>query len=105
MSKIGNPEIKPSLIKFSKVGMLEDAEHPDSSAGDGVRYGHMFTPPVVGECFYFSSIRGGGGHLRTSTVTEVMDQNNFKTRNSHYRIDFIKICDLPEHLKDGSDNN
>ena len=72
-------------VKLTKIEELSNAEVPNNIPINAERIGMMKDPPEVGRCFYIhSSI---SSYFRTSTVTEIIDETTFKTRNSIYKIE------------------
>lgn len=59
-----------------------NGEHPNGINAGFTAEGVEYNKPTVGESYW-------GGGLRTSTVTEVIDDNNFKTLNSTYRLEEV----------------
>ena len=74
-------------MKTVKITKLSDdvfnGSHPNGIDEGYESEGYEYAPPQVGERYH-------GGGLLTSTVTEVIDENTFKTRNSTYRIETIE---------------
>ena len=62
-----------------KLAELPDAAVPFNASEGFVRSGELYLPPRIG----FSVIVG---NIRTSMVTEVIDNYTFKTLNSIYRL-------------------
>lgn len=71
-------------IKIRKIEERPDAEIPDNIETGFERIYNVvsFMKPKVGKCFQLSSVEK---YFTTSTVTEILDENTFKTRNSIYR--------------------
>jgi hypothetical protein len=59
-----------------------DGKHPNKINVGYVKEGIVFQEPLVGQSCCI-------GSLCTSEVTEVIDENNFKTLNSTYRIEYL----------------
>lgn len=76
-------EIKLKKIKLTKIKELEDAVVPGNIDEGFEKIGILLSEPVKGECFWV------GTSFRTSLVTEVLENNTFKTMNSIYKYEFI----------------
>lgn len=70
--------------KKYKLTKLKDeaynGEHPYGINEGYTKEGYLYSKPVKGFCFYFNN-------LRTSKVTEIIDDNTFRTENSIYKIE------------------
>jgi len=66
-------------IKLEKLSELPDAKHPNNIEVGHVTEGKFNGEPQIGEAFWV------GFHWRTSVVTEIINENTFKTCNSIYR--------------------
>lgn len=73
-------------IKLTKIKELDDAVHPNNIQEGKVYKGQLKEPPKVGECVYIDRQHG---YFRTSIVTEIIDDNTFRTMNSIYKIEHI----------------
>ncbi len=73
-----------------KLGVSDNAEFPDSSAGDESRTGYFSEKPTLNQGFYFSE--HDGSLFRTSYVVEITKETEseivFKTNNSIYQLSF-----------------
>ena len=76
-------------IKLVKIKELEDALHPNNIVEGIEKEGEFSKAPAVGECFYMQYDKNENLWFRTSTVTEIIDERTFKTRNSIYRYEPI----------------
>jgi len=59
-----------------------NGNHPNGINVGYNRFGEMYDPPTVGDCFYL-------GSFKTSIVTEIIDKNTFRTENSTYKIEYL----------------
>lgn len=66
-------------IKLEKITELPDARHPNNIEVGYIKTGLFVSEPIVGKSFWI------GYNWATSTVTEIIDKNTFKTLNSTYR--------------------
>ncbi len=67
-----------------------NGNHPNMIFSGMVWSGHFYKKPIVGDRFRFGTEKDHyREHLLTSTVTEVISDTVFKTRNSTYSL--IKI--------------
>lgn len=73
--------IQPRAIKLTKHSELEDAVHPGNIDEGCVVIGEFMHEPEVGYGFW---VRRENDHWRTSVVTEIINDNMFKTLNSIY---------------------
>ena len=80
-------------IKLIKVQELEDAVHANNIEEGRVEYGIMTEKPTLGKRF---TIAESGRWFSTSLVQEIIDDYNFKTFNSHYRIEILNKIVRPE---------
>jgi hypothetical protein len=71
-------------IKLEKIEELPNARHPGNIEVGYVKEGEMIDYPKVGRAFWV------GYGWRTSTVTEIVDKNTFKTLNSTYRWTWLE---------------
>lgn len=71
-------------IKITKISDDKfEGKHPNGINEGWVSEGQEEREPTVGERYH-------GGGLLTSTVTEIVDENTFKTLNSTYKIEVIE---------------
>jgi hypothetical protein len=70
------------IVRLEKIGELDDAKHPNNFEVGYVTEGFCPSAPIVGHSFYVSN-------FRTSRVTEIIDENTFKTLNSIYKWKII----------------
>lgn len=88
MSKFGQAEIGLKLNNFPIVKITKikdtkfDGNHPNEINEGYTKQGILYNPPKVGE-----SVRVGS--LLTSTVTEIINNDLFKTENSVYKIEYL----------------
>lgn len=73
-------------IRLEKLEELPDAEHPGNIKVGFLRVGLIPREPEVGECFWLLTEQKAPS-FRTSTVTEIIDKDTFRTVNSIYRIE------------------
>lgn len=77
-------EIKPA--KKARLTKISDnrfgGNHPNGINEGYTKEGIMWNDPIVGQSFYL-------GNLATSVVTEIIDENTFKTQNSTYKIERV----------------
>jgi hypothetical protein len=59
-----------------------DGQHPNRINEGYTKEGEMQQSPVVGEAFYLES-------FNTSTVTELLPGDMFRTLNSVYKIEYL----------------
>lgn len=74
-------EIK--FIRLEKIEELHDAKHKNNIFVGYKKDGFFINEPVVGQRFYVSH------YYSTSVVTEILNENTFKTLNSVYKWYFI----------------
>lgn len=75
--------MKNRIIKIEKLSDdVFGGVHPNGINKGFISEGEEFARPKVGESYCV-------GGLHTSTVTEIIDENTFKTRNSTYKIKVI----------------
>lgn len=71
---------KSDLVTIEKLSDdVFEGKHPNNINKGYTQKGILHTDIVVGDCVYV-------GSLRTSTVTEIVSNTVFKTRNSTYRL-------------------
>ena len=73
-------------IKLIKIKELEDAHHKNNIPEGEERKGYLIEEPKVDQCFFLEYGNFGEKYFRTSLVTEIIDENTFKTMNSIYKI-------------------
>lgn len=75
------------IVEVEKIGKVENPVHPNSDYGDSKQYhvGIFTKEPVVGERFTTVYINSQESGISTSPVTEIIDENTFKTLNSIYK--------------------
>ncbi len=86
------------IVKLVKLNDLPNAEVPFNIPEGYVTEGVIINEPMVGEAFYV-------GSLRTSMVTEIIDNQTFKTCNSIYRIIEKGQIQKPKPFQAGSSTN
>lgn len=80
-----------TLITLTKLSELEGAEHPHNIPEGDVQRGWLTDEPKIGNHF---NIQTGATRLRsTSPVTEILENDTFKTLNSLYKIERSLIAD------------
>lgn len=71
-------------IKLTKISDDKfNGNHPNGIQEGYITEGEEYFPPVVGTRYHV-------GHLLTSTVTEILGDGTFKTRNSTYKREVIE---------------
>lgn len=70
-------------IKLEKIKELPNAIHPNNIEVGFAHVGEFISAPAIGECFWV------GSGWRTSVVTEIINENTFKTCNSIYRFTYL----------------
>lgn len=80
-----NEGIKNGILM--KLDVSENAEYPDSDAGNTPRHGNFVEKPMVGKGFYLET---ENGLFRTSFLVEILSETEnemvFKTNNSIYKL-------------------
>jgi hypothetical protein len=71
-------------IKLYKIKSLLDIPHPNNIEEGDTRYGFTEKKPTVGESFLITSLTNW---FCTSVVTEIIDENTFRTENSIYKME------------------
>lgn len=84
MSKIENKiQINLPIFKYAGLEKIADnkfnGNHPNKINTGRKSYGLIIQYPIIGQSCYV-------GDLITSVVTEILDNNTFKTINSTYKI-------------------
>ena len=79
---------------FVKVVKLSDDKydwfHPNGVFRGYTVYGEIENPPIEGEALLIVKAKGDAhGWFHTSVITEIVDENTFKTLNSTYHIEMI----------------
>lgn len=79
-------------VYIKKIQELEDAEHPNNIPVKNERtitdiHPDYFKEPTIGESF---SLNGLNRWFITSTVTQILCSNTFKTLNSVYEWKILK---------------
>jgi len=72
------------IIKLVKVKELPDAAHPDNKPVGYEKTGEIPSEPEVGKQFIVYP--NNTSVFITGIVTEIIDKNTFKTKNSVYKI-------------------
>lgn len=79
--------MKKKLYKLEKISDdVFEGKHPNFILAGMSWVGIYNNPPTVGERFSLDDVDHMGLYLRTSTVTELLDDGLFKTRNSTYKL-------------------
>ena len=104
-NKMDSPENRviinnPINFKYYKLTKLSDdkfsGKHPNDIYERHTVYGTSILPPDPGQSFVLSNVTGDSfGYFYTSMVTELLDENTFKTLNSTYKFEELPI---PEEL-------
>lgn len=71
-------------IRLTKIAEVENPMHPLNIEVGYVKDGYFIKPPVIGERFWV------GYSWSTSVVTEIINDNTFRTLNSIYQWEEIK---------------
>lgn len=71
-------------IVLTKKEELVNAQYPNNKEVGNMKVGKFIDYPIIGQPFYV------GCRFRTSVVTEIIDKNTFKTRNSIYTFKELK---------------
>lgn len=84
-----------SLYRIEKVSDdVFNGQHPNLIDEGFFVIGYFKFPPCVGERFFIQSPTSREDCLTTSTVTEIIDDETFKTNNSTYSLKKIKVEDV-----------
>lgn len=79
--------MEPRKVKLTKIAELPDAEYPNNIPVNDVVIGDEWFAPKVGVCYHVSH---SGLHVRrTSEIQELISPTEFKTVNSHYKIEYL----------------
>lgn len=74
------------LVRITKLkDEAFNGRHPNGINEGYERTGTAENKPTIGERFYV----GGWNGFSTSPVTEIIDNNTFRTQNSVYKIEYI----------------
>lgn len=86
--KIG-VDITPNVskVRLTKVENSMGKPHPNNIEGGYTIEGNETKKLVVGESY---GVKNDTNFFISSTVTEILDNGVFKTRNSTYKIDYLK---------------
>lgn len=76
-------------IRLTKITELENAQHPNNIPEGFQQEGEFSNPPEVGACFWMQYKLGEDSWFRSSVVTEIINDNTFRTKNSIYRYENI----------------
>jgi hypothetical protein len=77
----------PRRARITKISDNRfNGDHPNNINEGYTREGYVLIPPEVGN---FCIV----GHLRTSPVTKIIDENTFETLNSTYRLEYLDKVD------------
>jgi hypothetical protein len=87
MAKIMATETGNKHVIVTKLEEVENAVVPNNKKVGYQREGKFLKQPTVGEAFY---IGDGFRSFRTSTVTEILSENIFRTLNSVYKWQLIE---------------
>lgn len=77
--------VKPK-VKVTKLSNDMGAPHPNKIEKDFTFEGIEYSKPTVGMSYYLFN---GAKAFSSSMVTEVLDNNTFKTLNSTYKIEYL----------------
>lgn len=79
-------------VKVTKLGPVDNPRDGIYGYGDTLPYhiGEYTTHPVIGERFLARGLSFAEEGIITSLVTEIINENEFKTLNSHYKWEFIE---------------
>ena len=79
---------KGDYVKLQKISDDRfDGRHPNFIDVGHTVYGKVLEDLEVGKRFRLVDVKGDSyGYFRTSSVLEIIDDNNFKTLNSTYKI-------------------
>ena len=79
--------MEPRKVKLTKIAELPDAEYPNNIPVNDVVIGKEWYPPAEGTCYMVSHdtmrVR------KTSLIRELISDTEFKTINSHYKIEYL----------------
>lgn len=86
-------------VKLTKISERDDAEVPNNIPVDDYRIGYVnptYIKPKIGSVYMINSViqrneeqLSGMGYFHTSTITEIIDDNTFKTLNSIYKLELL----------------
>lgn len=76
-----------TLITLTKLKELEDAKYPHNIPEGHVIRGWLMKEPEIGKRFPVNSF------CSTSSITELLENDTFKTLNSIYQLDRILVAD------------
>ena len=76
-----------TLITLTKISELEDAKHPHNIPEGHVVRGWLMQEPEIGKRFQVNSF------WSTSQVTEILENDTFKTLNSLYKLERTLVAD------------
>jgi len=78
--------------KITKIGNVENPFHENSTFGESKPFhvGGFIKPPQIGERFNLGYINYQNQGISTSPVTEIIDEQTFKTLNSIYKYEKYK---------------
>lgn len=71
-------------VILRKIEELKEAEVPNNKEVGYIKLGKFLKEPKVGLPFYMETINGE--LWKTSSITEIISPDTFKTRNSIYKI-------------------
>lgn len=95
---------KGDKIKITKISDDKfNGNHPNYIDEGYTQFGFLVESPIVGERFKVRGTTLTSG-LLTSIVTEIIDENTFKTENSTYRIELCDFLDVDVKLYDDKIN-
>ena len=91
---------------FVKVVKLSDdvfeGRHPNGIKSNHTVYGAILNEVKVGEALFLDKAKGDSfGFFHTSVITEIIDENTFRTLNSTYHIEMF---DYKEFYSDKKNN-
>jgi hypothetical protein len=85
------------FVKITKLEELPEAQHPLNISVGRILYGLFEEEPQQNFHFRLSAVSNMPGQrgITTSRITEIIDDNHFKTLNSLYKWEFISKDQIP----------
>jgi len=85
----------PQMGTIVKLGVAQEAEYPDSAAGDSPHCGQFGEKPTVGQTFFMHTERG---IFKTSFIVKIIEESDnrmrFETNNSVYQLSINLFGDV-----------